>query len=309
MSSGVRSNINSNDAALKMTRVKSKLISEIRFVLANYFVVPALGVFVCLLEALGRIKFIHFERFPTWEENLIILSNHPSLLEPWILPLMGFPWMNFPWVFSHPWSRIQCSLSWFKEWQKGFSLPKKLIPANVPDKNNFYDPLYLRLFRGINIPVDRNGGIQGRIGTVLVLKKILENGGRVLLFPEGTRTFKAVRQGEFKSVNGSQLGKLKEGAAWLALKTNARILPIWVEGTDKVLPNTESPTLKLRYLKLWHRITIKVGSPFLVQGKTREEATSEITQALLELADESLKARGKSKKPEKFSQIQFKSSR
>jgi len=271
----------SKAAVLKRGKVKNKLISEIECLLGNYLVIPTLGILVCLLEAPGRIRFLHFDRFPIWGEKLIIVSNHPSLLEPVILPLMGFPWMNFPWVFSPLWSRMKFSLSWFKELRKEFYLQKKLIPASVPDKNNFYDPPYMRLFQGINVPIDRNGGTQVRISTVLALKKILENGGRVLIFPEGSRTFKAIKQGSIKNANRKELGKLKDGAAWLALKTDARILPIWTEGTDKVLPNNEFPLPRL-----WHRITIKVGNPFLVQGKTRQEATLEITQALLELADE-----------------------
>ena len=269
--------------------MKNKLISEIRFLVVNYLVAPVLGIFVCLLEASGRIRFIRFDRFPIWEERLIMVSNHPSLLEPVILPLMGFPWMNFPWVFSPLWSRIKFSLNWFKELEKEFSRSKKLIPANVPDKDNFYDPPYMKVFQGINVPVDRNGGVRGRIGTLLRLKKILENGGRILIFPEGSRTFKAIRKGELKTANGNRLGKLRDGAGWLALKTGARVLPIWVEGTDKVLPNNNFP-----FPRLWHRVTIKIGTPFHVTGNTRTEATSAIAQALLELADESLEARGRS---------------
>ena len=261
--------------------MKNKLIGETKFLVVNYLVGPSLGIIVCLLEAFGRIKFLHFERFPIWEQKLIIVSNHPSLLEPVILPLIGFPWMNFPWVFSPLWSRIKFSLHWFKELQKEFSLQKKLIPANVPDKNNFYDPPYMKVFQGVNIPVDRNEGAQVRIGTVLALRKILENGGRILIFPEGTRTFKAIRKSRARSANGKKLGKLKDGAAWLALKTNAKVLPIWVEGTDKVLPNNKFPLPRI-----WNRITIKIGTPFLVQQDTRQEATLEITQALLELADQ-----------------------
>jgi len=276
---------------LNIVKVRNKVINEIRFLVVYYLVVPALGILVCLLEAFGRIKFIHFDRFPIWEERLIMVSNHPSLLEPWLLPLMGFPWMNFPWVFSPVWRRFRFSLVWFKELQKEFSLPKNLVPANAPDKNNFYDPPYMRLFQGVNVPVDRNGGIEGRIGTVLALKKILNNGGRVLIFPEGSRTFKAIRNGEVKTANGCRLGKLKDGAGWLALKTGARVLPIWVEGTDKVLPNNSLP-----FPRLWNRVTIKIGAPFNVKGSTRAEATSEIADALVGLADESPEARGRIKK-------------
>ena len=277
--------------SLNMVKVQNKVINEIGFLVVNYLVVPALGLLVCLLESFGRIKFAHFDRFPIWEERLIMVSNHPSLLEPWFLPLMGFPWMNFPWVFSRVWGRFRFSLVWFKELRKEFSLPKNLIPANVPDKNNFYDPPYMRVFQGINVPVDRNGGVQGRTGTVLALKKILENGGRVLIFPEGSRTFKAIQKGAVKSANGCRLGKLRDGAGWLALKTGARVLPIWVEGTDKALPNNRLP-----FPRLWHRVTIKIGTPFHVKGNTRAEATSQIANALVKLADESLEVRGRSKK-------------
>jgi 1-acyl-sn-glycerol-3-phosphate acyltransferase len=261
--------------------MKTELISEMRFLVIHYLLGSLLGILARLLEAFGRLKFVHFERFPIWEEKLIIISNHPSLLEPVIIPLIGFPRIYFPWVFSPLWSRMKFSLSWFKELHKEFTLQKKLIPANVPDKNNFHDPAYLRLLQGSNVPVDRNGGPHGRMSTVSALRKILENGGRVLIFPEGTRTFKAIHKSKVGNANGNRLGKLKDGAAWLALKTNAKILPIWVEGTDKVLPNNKFPLPRL-----WRRMTISIGHPFLARGNTRHQVTSEITQSLLILADE-----------------------
>ena len=141
---------------------------------------------VCLFEAFGRIKFVHFDRFPIWEEKLIIVSNHPSLLEPILLPFMGFPW-----VFSSQWRRFKFSLSWFSRLQKEIDLPKKLIPVNVPDKQNFLDCGFWRLFQGINVPVDRNGSPQDRVSTISSLERISGNGGKILIFPEGGRTFKA----------------------------------------------------------------------------------------------------------------------
>lgn len=261
--------------------MKKKLIGEIRFLIVNFLVAPAIGILICLLEAIGRIKFVNFSRFPIWEERLIMVSNHPSLLEPIVLPLIGFPWMNFPWIFSPLLFRVKFSLSWVKQLRKEFALQKKLTPANVPDRNNFYDSPYWGLFRGINVPVDRNGGMHVRLSTVQNLRSILDNGGRVLLFPEGTRTFKAIQQYGASHVNGKALGKLKDGAAWLALKTNARVLPIWVEGTDKVLPNN-----KLPIPRLWHRITIKIGTPFVLPSLPRKEATEYITEALLKVAEE-----------------------
>jgi len=261
--------------------VKKRLIDKTTFSLVNYIIGPTLGMLICLLEAFGRIKILWFDRFPIFQGKLIIVSNHPSLLEPWVIPLIGFPWMNFPWLFSPLWFKIRLSLSWFRELRKEFSLPRKLIPANVPDKDNFYDPSHLRLFRVINVPVDRKGGMQSRTITVLGIKRVLENGGRVLIFPEGTRTFKAVDKSKISSAKGKKLGRLKDGAGWLALKTGAKILPIWVDGTDKVLPNNKWP-----FPRVWHQITIKIGNVFSVHEYTRQEATTRITQSLLELADE-----------------------
>ena len=103
----------------------------------------------------------------------------------------------------------------------------------------------------------------------------------MLIFPEGSRTFKAIKNSGVTTVNGNRLGELKDGAAWLALKTDARILPIWVEGTDKVLPNNKFPLPRL-----WRRVIIKIGAPFSVQGLTRQEASLEIARVLLKLADE-----------------------
>ena len=52
--------------------------------------------------------------------------------------------------------------------------------------------------------------------------KTLKNGGCIGLFPEGTR-------------NGLEKnhGKLKNGAAYLALKTGAKIVPIGIQGDSK----------------------------------------------------------------------------
>lgn len=261
--------------------MKKRIVRETLFLVINYILGPIMGVSMCLLEAFGRVRFHNFRRFPIWDGKLILVSNHPSLLEPWLLPLIGFPWMNFPWIFSPAWTRIKFSLKWMKELRKDFLIQKQLIPANVPDKNNFYDPLFIRWLRSINVPADRNGGMHSRIATVSSLVEILDNRGRVLIFPEGTRTFKSAEKFRAKSASGKELGKLKDGAGWLALKTNARILPIWVEGTDKVLPNNKFPIPRL-----WHKVSVNIGSPFHIQGQTRQEATMEIARALLDLADE-----------------------
>lgn len=60
------------------------------------------------------------------------------------------------------------------------------------------------------------------IGSLKSAMKILKNGGCIGIFPEGTR-------------NGMEKndGKLKNGAAYMALKTGAKIVPIGIQGPAK----------------------------------------------------------------------------
>ena len=60
------------------------------------------------------------------------------------------------------------------------------------------------------------------IGPLKSAMKILKNGGCIGIFPEGTR-------------NGMEKndGKLKNGAAYMALKTGAKIVPIGIQGPAK----------------------------------------------------------------------------
>jgi len=200
---------------------------------------------------------------------------------------MGFPWMNFPWAFSPLWLRIKPSLSWAREFRKEFFLQKKLIPVSVPDKKNYYDKAYMGLIRGLNIPVKRDGTAKDRMSTVLALREVLNQRGRIILFPEGGRTYKSKEK--IQSLKGKEIGRLKGGVALLALQTGAKIVPVWVEGTDKFLPNG-----KFFLPRLWHRITINIGNPFFLDSatphrsfrETRKAASHRIVQALLETGDE-----------------------
>jgi len=264
-------------------------MNSVRSLVVNYLLGPFLGIIICLLETVRIITIRRFNRYPLWEEKIIIASNHPSLLEPLLIPLLGFPWMNFPWIFSPVWARIRFSLHWFRELQKEFALQKKLVPVNAPDKKNFYDPPYMGLLQGINIPVDRGGKIQQRSSAAVALRQVLENGGRILIFPEGTRTFKTKPETRYRAKNGREIGRLKDGAAWLALTTGARIVPVWIEGADRFLPNNKFPIPRF-----WRRVTINIGQSFtldqinhLGSSKNKRKMGSEIiARALLEAGDE-----------------------
>jgi len=72
--------------------------------------------------------------------------------------------------------------------------------------------------------------------------RILEGGGVLVMFPEGTRA------------TGRELRPPEPGAALLALRTGATVLPVAIDGTDVVLP---------RGAHRPHRgtISVRIGAP------------------------------------------------
>ena len=91
------------------------------------------------------------------------------------------------------------------------------------------------------IPIDRSGA-DAAAGALLSGKRILEDGGILCLYPEGTR-----------SPDG-RLYKGKTGLARMALETGAPVIPIAMVGTDRINPpGTVLPRPT--------QITVRVGEP------------------------------------------------
>ena len=84
-------------------------------------------------------------------------------------------------------------------------------------KSNFVIRFLCFVFDGIWLKRDSKD-----ITSLKTAMKILKNGGCIGIFPEGTR-------------NGMEKndGKLKNGASYMALKTNAKIVPIGIQGPAK----------------------------------------------------------------------------
>jgi len=210
-----------------------------------------------LLKLLKRIQILHWERFPHWQGNIILVSNHPSLVEPLLLPVLFF--REF---FFHPFR--------FKPW-------------STPDKKNYYDPWYWFWIRPVSIPIDRTDKI-GELKTLFKMRNTLKSGGVLILFPEGGRTFKGE---EFLySEKGNRIRILKEGVGWLVMKTKPLVIPVWVEGSDKMLPNLPDK-LYHTFPRIWRKTIIKIGNPLKFGNPDgKEEVTQKLAITLLNLADE-----------------------
>ena len=229
---------------------------KILIVLAIYTIGLLLGLFLYLLRILKWVKIEHWERFPKRQKRVLIVSNHPSLLEVVLVPVLFFrDYIFHPFDFS-PW--------------------------NVPDKKNYFDRWYWAWAKTRLIPINRENDREA-FKALRRIKEILNLGGIVVLFPEGGRTFKGEKF--FYSENGKKIRRLKEGVGWLILKTNPLIVPVWIDGAEEVLPNKPD---KLYHCipRFWKGMTVKIGEPIHVEGKKKGEITQEIALTLLKLADE-----------------------
>ncbi len=94
-------------------------------------------------------------------------------------------------------------------------------------KEELFRPFLLGpLIRSLGaFPVRRGAGDTEAIRLAI---KLLQEGRAVLMFPEGTRG------------DGKTLGALTPGIAMLAKRTGARVLPLGLVGTEKVLPRGAS---------------------------------------------------------------------
>jgi 1-acyl-sn-glycerol-3-phosphate acyltransferase len=106
-----------------------------------------------------------------------------------------------------------------------------------------------------NIPVKPNTADKEAITTMV---KTVKNGENLLIFPEGTRS----RTGAM--IEG------KKGILLLARMTKAKIVPIGMSGTDKLLPIDEGGNMGS---ETWHEadVTVKFGKPVELPKRIKEE--------------------------------------
>ena len=95
-----------------------------------------------------------------------------------------------------------------------FSLTPR--PVNFLVKREAFSGFFGWLIRNVGqIPIDRTIGDRTALATATA---VLERGGAVGIFPEGNRS-----NGDVEEVN--------QGAAWIALRTGATLVPVAVSGT------------------------------------------------------------------------------
>lgn len=141
------------------------------------------------------------------------------------------------------------------------SLPRQL--HFLGKRSLFSNPISSAFLTAVNVhPLNRDGqaleALRWNMG-------LLANDKPIALFPEGTRSF------------GEGMGKGHPGVAYLAIKSQAPILPVGITGTENV-PG---------YLRLpfpFCRMTVTIGDPFTlpsVEGKITRAVLQNMTDMIM----------------------------
>lgn len=120
-------------------------------------------------------------------------------------------------------------------------------------KNPFFAFLGV-VFDGIYVKRDSKD-----VSALKTTLKALKNGESIALFPEGTRN--GIEKGE----------KAKDGAAFFAVRTGARVIPVGISGGEKK----------------FQKMTVRYGEPMDFSKRSKDELdeiTDEIMERIMELA-------------------------
>ena len=127
----------------------------------------------------------------------------------------------------------------------------------------FINPLVRYFLRGWHVyPISRDGGDMDAIHWAL---QLLRRDGALVLFPEGTRSPGGLKEGT-------------DGATYLALRSQAPILPVGITGTEGI-------TSYLRVGFPFRRIRVVIGPPYTlpqVEGRIARPVLRSLTTMVME---------------------------
>lgn len=122
--------------------------------------------------------------------------------------------------------------------------PRKVRFLAKEELNKFYFRPLIKLYKVIMVKRDSKD-----LSAVKESLKVLKAKECLVIFPEGTR----------KGLEKNN-GQMKNGATYLAMKTDAKIIPVGLKGT----------------MKLFSKITISFGEPIEYSEYTKQKITKEL---------------------------------
>lgn len=195
-----------------------------------------------LLRILFRVRTEGTHRVPR-RGPVILASNHQSFIDSIFLPLVVRRRVTFV-----------AKAEYFESWKTAW------------------------FFRAVGmIPLKRDGGSASQ-RALLAAREVLENGGVLGIYPEGTR-----------SPDG-RLYRGHTGVARLAMQTGAAVVPVAQFGTSEVQP------IGSKTIKPFRRVSLKLGEPLYWNGSqvgsngsdnpSLRSFTDQIMEAISALSDQ-----------------------
>lgn len=208
-------------------------------------------LFTNLTAAVGVILFFVFNRTTVigrerlpQGRNTLLLSNHQSMIDSWLVGISAY----YPQSFWRPW----------------------LIPWNPAARENFFKNPLLALFSDLWKAIPIREGRRDFKALYRMLRALRE--GVMVLFPEGTRT----RDGS--------IGAGRPGAGLLALGTGASVVPVTIDGMDRVLP------IGRVVPRVGKRVYVYFGEPIDYSDFADRPRSKETAQELVDRVMEVLRA-------------------
>ncbi len=208
-------------------------------------------LFTNLTAAVGALLFFVLNRTTVvgrdrlpQGRNILLLSNHQSMIDSWLVGISAY----YPQSFWRPW----------------------LIPWNPAARENFFKNPLLALFSDLWKAIPIREGRRDYRALYRMLRALRD--GVMVLFPEGTR-----------SRDGS-IGPGRPGAGLLALGTKASVVPVTIEGMDRVLPiGSVVP-------RVGRRVYVYFGEPIDYSDFEDRPRSKETAQELVDRVMEVLRA-------------------
>jgi len=185
------------------------------YLLIRFFIGVVLWIYFRIIHR-KQVQVIGKENIPK-EGNILIYSNHPSMMDPLLILGIGF----FPQIISNP-KRLPFTLAA----EENF-LPKNCrkitFIKNLPVIRDL--PILRVIARPCIIPVKE--GRNDPIALKIAIKTLREK--NILIFPEGGRTKK------------HPIDNFEEGIASIIYNAKPHyILPVRIKGVEKILPKGQN---------------------------------------------------------------------
>ena len=248
-----------------MKAKKESIGYKLRFLLIMYTIALWITMIFFFQRLIGRIKIVHPERIPKHWQNpelfkngLIVVSNHVSLIDSFLVScLFGDQYLVNPFKFT---------------------------PYNIAEIRN-YNKWYWKWAEQVIIWVER-GNRQSMEDAFRKSAEIVNSGKILVMHPEGGRTSSASKKHLFYSPEKrKKLRHLKKGIGLLIKAKKAPVFFVWIDDSDKVMPNL--PGRLYSFPRLWNKVVITMGEIVRFDSNlSREELTQEVASCLLDLADE-----------------------